>query len=281
MTGPDVAGPGRSETGSGRSEAADPARGPGSDAAGRSEAAGTTQSPVVVFAAMEPEVEPFLDFLTPDGPAPERIGPAWVHHVTVAGRPVMVARTGIGLVNAAASATAVVTALRPAAMVSAGTAGGLAADIAVGDVVVGTAYRFTDADATAFGYAPGQVPGMPERYEISAPWHAALAALTGGADRTAIAGSTVRIGEMVAGDSFVTAANVSPVRARFPAALATDMETTALAQVAHLFDVPFVSVRGVSDLCDPTGVEDHLTHVDDAAERSARVVVELLTHLPV
>lgn len=234
-------------------------------------------APVVVFAAMAEEAAPFVAAAERVG-EPTRVGPAEVRELVFAGRRVVLARTGIGLVNAAASASAVLTATGATAAVSAGTAGGLAGTH-VGDVVVGTAYRYTDADATAFGYAPGQVPGMPESYRTGADLAAAVAGLTGGEATAQVAGLTVRVGEMVAGDSFVTAANVDPVRARFPAALSADMETTALAQVAHLFGVPFVSVRGVSDLCGPAGADDHLTHVDDAAERSARVVIALLASL--
>ena len=230
-------------------------------------------APVLVLVAMAQEAAPFLAAAGTPAADGVRVGPATVHRLTLAGRPVVLALSGIGLVNAAASATAVITATRPRAVISAGSAGGLAPGVHVGDVVVGSGYRFTDADATAFGYAPGQVPGMPVSY-------GADAALLDAAPSGEGLGLEVRVGEMVAGDSFVTAANVTPVRERFPAALSADMETTALAQVAHLFALPFVSVRGVSDLCGPAGADDHLTHVDDAAERSARVVLALLERLP-
>jgi adenosylhomocysteine nucleosidase len=81
---------------------------------------------------------------------------------------------------------------------------------------------------------------------------------------------------MVAGDSFVTAANVGSVRADFPRALSTDMETTALAQVAHSYAVPFLSVRGISDLCGPAADQDFHLAVDEAAARSARTVTAIL-----
>jgi adenosylhomocysteine nucleosidase len=54
------------------------------------------------------------------------------------------------------------------------------------------------------------------------------------------------------------------------------MESTALAHTAHLFGLPFVSVRGISDLC---GVVEFGEHVDDAADRAADVVVGLLAAL--
>ena len=65
----------------------------------------------------------------------------------------------------------------------------------------------------------------------------------------------------------------------FPDALATDMETAALAQTAFRFGVPFLAVRGISDLCSPLEAGEFATHVDDAADRSAAVVAALLAEL--
>ena len=90
----------------------------------------------------------------------------------------------------------------------------------------------------------------------------------------------VLTGAMLSGDSFIDATMVDGVRAAFPSGLSTDMESVALAQTCHLYDVPFLSVRGISDLCGPVAGEDFLTHVDDAADRSAAVVLSVLTALP-
>ena len=137
----------------------------------------------------------------------------------------------------------------------------------VGDVVVGTSYAYARADARAFGYVMGQVPGMPAAFPAADELVAAVA-LDGNA--------TVRSGEVVSGDTFVDGALADEVRADFPAALSTDMESTALAHTAHLFGLPFVSVRGISDLC---GVDEFGEHVDDAADRAADVVVGMLGRL--
>lgn len=237
-------------------------------------------SPVaIVLTAMPDEARPFLEAagLDPAATPGETLGPAGSarrHRLTLAGRDVVLVRTGIGQVNAA---TALVRALvddPDAVVVSAGSAGGLAQGVHVGDVVVGTAYSYASADATAFGYELGQVPGMPVSY-TGAP--DLLAACTDVVPE--LADLTVRTGPMLSGDSFITAANVDVVRERFPDALATDMETTALAQAAFSAGVPFVSVRGISDLCGPAGADDFLTHVDDAADRSARVVLAALDRL--
>jgi len=148
----------------------------------------------------------------------------------------------------------------------------------VGDVVVGTEYVYSGADARAFGYALGQVPGMPAVYHGDRSLLDAAAQASTAADEGASA-LHVRFGTMLAGDAFVDAGMVDGLRASFPAALSTDMESTALAQTCYLYGVPFLSVRGISDLCGPAADSDFQQHVDDAAERSASVVIGALHRL--
>ena len=80
----------------------------------------------------------------------------------------------------------------------------------------------------------------------------------------------VRRGQMLAGNSFVTAHNVKDTREAFEGAISTDMETTAIAQVCHNYEIPFIGVRCVSDLCGPEADQDFHLSVDVVAPRSAR-----------
>jgi adenosylhomocysteine nucleosidase len=233
---------------------------------------------VVVQVAMPDEAAPFLARAQEVG-TPTTVGGAEHHLLRLGGRAVLLVRGGIGLANAASAASAalvLLTAARggavPSALVSAGTAGGVQAGVHVGDVVVGSEHVYTNADARAFGYALGQVPGMPATYHGDQ----ALRGAALGADAGDL---TVRAGLMLSSDAFVDATLVGPVREQFPGGLSTDMETTALAQVAHVYGVPFLAVRGISDLCGPAGADDFLTHVDDAAERSAAVVLAMLARV--
>ena len=93
------------------------------------------------------------------------------------------------------------------------------------------------------------------------------------------ADTTVHVGEIVSGNSFV-AGDITPVvRKRFPKALAADMESTAIAQIAHGFGVPFICVRSISDLCAPSAGDDFKDNIDDVAARSAAAVWRLIEKL--
>lgn len=220
----------------------------------------------VVLVAMDDEAAPFLDLASEVG-EPERVGRAEHRHVTLAGQPVVLVRSGIGFVNATAAGTSAI--LRHGVdvpLISAGSAGGLGKDVAVGDVVLGSRLVNADADARAFGYVLGQVPGMPEAYDAAPGLADAVRQAVG-----TVAGQVLREGTIGSGEKFATADLALRLRADFPDMLAIDMESAALAQLCHNFGTEFVSVRAVSDLCAPDGTE-FLTHVDDAALRSAQVV---------
>lgn len=223
----------------------------------------------VVVTAMAEEAEPFLARAEFVG-APTQVGHAVHRALTLGGHGVLLVVSGIGLVNAATAAAVAITGTAPRALVSAGSAGGLGTGVRVADVVVGTSYVYSGADARAFGYELGQVPGMPPVFDADAQLvEAALAAQP--EDQRVLAGT------VLSGDAFIDPSSVDRVRAAFPHGLSTDMESTALAHTAHLYDVPFVSVRGISDLCGPA--DEFNQHVDDAADRSAAVVVGALQRL--
>lgn len=196
------------------------------------------------------------------------------------GYPVLLVRSKIGGTNATAALTSVISLVskQPRLVVSAGTAGGLKSGIAVGDVCVSTTLAYTDADATAFGYVRGQLPGMPATYssdDVARDMALAASAALNTATPTS-ANAKIYSGQMLAGNSFVTAANVGDTRTAFPEAISTDMESTPLAQVCEAYSLPFIAVRGVSDLCGPEAGEDFHIGVDEAAARSAAVVTQLV-----
>lgn len=223
----------------------------------------------VILVAMDEEAAPFLERAS-EVSEPVVIGGAEHRGIVVGGRTHVLVRTGIGMVNGASAAASAIGRYGDIHLISAGSAGGLAPGVQVGEVVVSDALVNVAADARAFGYALGQVPGMPASYEGDPELRRALLAARGDL--------TVREGAIGSGERFVTAEYAHRLRADFPQLLAVDMESAAIAQVAYRHGVRFVSARAVSDLCAPDGTE-FLTHIDGAAERSARLVLDALAAL--
>lgn len=241
----------------------------------------TMKTTAVVLVAMPDEEAPFLERASVVGD-PVSVGLAVHRSIELEGARVLLVRTGIGLVNAAGATTSAILASAPddgepgALVISAGTAGGVGEWVRVGDLVVGTDYINIDADARAFGYVLGQVPRMPASYSASSEAVEAFARSGHAGD---VSPSTVHFGLIASSYSFVTPERALSIRAALPGTLATDMESVAIAQTSYVHGREFVSVRAVSDLCGPVAHSDFLTHVDDAAERSADAVAALLRTL--
>ncbi|EPD31373.1 5'-methylthioadenosine/S-adenosylhomocysteine nucleosidase [Gleimia europaea] len=238
--------------------------------------ASTDLKTVAIAAAMDMETEPLLN-LTSFGPSVDIAGQTWrvgVFEGEAGPLQLCVITAGIGLANAASAAARahLVFGNNLSAYMCGGTTGGLGAQTSVRDIVVGTAFTYSRADATAFGYAPGQVPGMPEQY-LADPGLVNKARLT-----LADAGK-VWFGQVTSSDAFITTANVEQMREVFPAALGADMETTAAAQVCARAGVPFISVRAVSDLCGPAANQDFHIDGEIAASISAQAVRALIAEL--
>lgn len=233
---------------------------------------------VIVIAAMEEEITPFLDGAT-EVSEPQRIGNAIHRRGVIAGVQALIVQGGIGLANAASAATSALVLANADApdaalplVISAGTAGGLGDAVRVGDVVIGSDNINANADARAFGYVLGQVPGMP----VSYPVPTSLLKISAVDLPEHRAGATLHEGLMLSSDSFVDQERSVVVKELFDQVLATDMESSAIAQTCHVFGAPFLSIRGISDLCGPASDADFLTHVDDAAERSTEVVAAVI-----
>lgn len=189
------------------------------------------------------------------------------------GKQMCVVTTGIGLANAASAAARAHLLFNPSAYICAGTTGGLGRDTNVRDIIVGTSFTYSRADATAFGYAPGQVPGMPKVYEADAGLLDLLHGIETSAPQTQ---GAMLFGQVASSDAFVTEKNVEDTREKFPAALGADMESTAAAQVCASAGMPFVSVRAVSDLCGPAADQDFHIDGEAAAAISADAVTALV-----
>lgn len=234
----------------------------------------------VIQCAMDMEAAPFLEALTP-APGEDEVleviaGDPQRHAQrfslgSLAGRTVLVVTSGIGLANAAAATARALTLVDAPIVIAGGTTGGLHENIRVGDIAVGVSSIYNDADATVFGYELGQIPRMPVDYHSTA---AAAARLDGVEEAS---GHRVMVGRIVSGDSFASADVVPGIRARFPDAMATDMETVAMAQTCYGVGVDWISLRAVSDLCGEGADESFHMEGERAARHSFDAAVAYLS----
>lgn len=185
---------------------------------------------------------------------------------------VVMLQCGIGKANAASGVTNLIMSFHPDYVVSTGAAGGIDAKLNVMDIVIGKDVCYHDV-ICGDNYDPGQVQGLPRFF-------------TGNAHLVDIATSLqtdIRIvpGLICTGDQFITNRDeLNVIKEKYPEGLAVDMESAAIAQVCHLWNVPMLSFRIVSDT---PGVDAHfeqyLNFWDTMAEKSFAVTKEFLSKI--
>ena len=148
---------------------------------------------------------------------------------------------GIGKVNAAIGASEMIRRYNPDLLVSTGCAGGGRTDMEVMDIVASTELAYHDVYCgEAMGKTVyGQVQGMPARY--SSPYDLV--------EKAKSVSPRVHAGLIVTGDWFVDSKEkMREIVSHFPEAAAVDMESAAIAQTCHIYGIPFISFRVISDI---------------------------------
>lgn len=234
-----------------------------------------------IIGAMGPEVAELRSHMT--DVSETQLGGMTFWAGQLAGKPVVLLQCGIGKVNAAVGCALLLQTFHPQRILNTGSAGGLKAEQVFGDMVVSTEVLHHDVDVTAFGYAPGQVPGQSARYAAD-PTLVALA--TACLDRLKLAGALPAklghtLGVVGSGDIFVHQTEVlARLRATFPDLCSVEMESAAIAQTCALFHTPFVIIRALSDIAGKESPMKFDEFLPLAAHRSTLLVLELLKNLP-
>jgi adenosylhomocysteine nucleosidase len=193
----------------------------------------------------------------------------------IAGKDVVLLKSGIGKVNAAMGTAVLLDRFKPQCIINTGSAGGFYEKLNVGDIVISSEVRHHDVDVTAFNYEYGQVPGMPASFTPDLE----LVNVAQSCARK-INDITVVTGLIATGDSFMSDhTRVEYVREKFPNLYAAEMEAAAIAQVCHQFETPFVIIRSLSDIA---GKESHVSFdqfLEKAALHSASLIISMLEAL--
>lgn len=185
---------------------------------------------------------------------------------------VILLQCGIGKTNAATGVTNLIMTFHPDCIISTGVAGGIDTRLDVMDVVIGREVCYHDVFCGE-GCDPGQVQGLPKLFS--------------GDERLVKIATTLETdvhivpGLICTGDQFITNRDeLDAIKEKYPQGLAVDMESAAIAQVCHLWNVPFLSFRIISDT---PGVKAHfkqyLNFWDTMADKSFAVTKEFLSQI--
>lgn len=167
---------------------------------------------------------------------------------------VIIARCGIGKVNAALATQYIINEFNPKAIINTGVAGGVNPKVRISDLVIGHSSLQHDVDASHFGYSPGAIPRLDTSLFLADP---KLVKLANEAANDQLDSKRVHLGLIASGDQFVASAEQKQAIIKlFPETTCVEMEGAAIAQVAHLNQIPHLIIRAISDQADNTAPDD-------------------------
>lgn len=222
-----------------------------------------------IICAMEEEIKSLVAQL--EDKKQDTIGGIDFYSGTINGKEVVLTRSGIGKVQAGVTTGLLIANYKVDAVVNSGSAGGIGEGLHVGDVVLSTGTAYHDADATAFGYKPGQLPQQPQIYTADKDL---LEAISKAAKEYNL---VAKEGLIVTGDQFVSSSEkIAAIKEIYPDALSCEMEGAAIAQVAYQFSVPFLIIRAMSDVGDEDAGQSFDEFIIEAGKKSANMILNFL-----
>ncbi len=219
-----------------------------------------------IIVAMESELKPYLDKI--HALRTEKKGQKEFFVGTIGEKEIVFVLSGIGKVNAAYAATLMTSFYKPEFIISTGVSGGLGR-VDIMEIVVAEKVVQHDCDTTAFGDPIGLVSTINKVYfetdkDLSKKFLEIMSA---------------RSGIVACGDQFVANKTKAREIVKNFDAIACDMESGAIGQIAYIENVPFVILRCVSDSAHENAEISFNDVVVYAATKLSEAVVSVIKQL--
>ena len=180
--------------------------------------------------------------------------------------------SGVCKVNAAIAAQILIDTFKVDVVVNSGTAGGMDPKLEIFDTVISTEAAYHDVS--------------PDILTDFHPWmkteffsaDAKLLELSKEAVKALNSSHKVYWGRTVTGEAFIDAKNRQEINDKY-APLSVDMETAGIAHVCYAFDIPFISIRSITDTATHSGTDNFEKNCQAAAAVAKDIAVALISRL--
>ena len=219
---------------------------------------------------MDIEIAGYLDIMTDREDI--NVGPFKFYKGKLNTTEVVICKSGIGKVCAAACTTAMICRFNPDLIINTGIAGGLLTKegMKTGDIVIASSVLHHDVSLTNFGYAEGQLPDMPLNFECD---KTASETLLKSAQSLPV---KVYNGIIASGDQFICSKEASEsIRTRFNA-ISCEMESAPIGQVCYMHSTPFAIIRSISDGADDDATQTYEEFTEVAAKNAITLALSYL-----
>lgn len=189
----------------------------------------------------------------------------------IQGKDVIVTQCGIGKVNAGATTFAVIAKYKPSLIINTGVCGAIDEKLVQNDIIISTKTTFYDVDLTTDNYEYGQMAGLPRFFE-----------------------SNINVKDLLFDEKYINgilltadifACNKAPIDEITNKYFSdyycpgVDMESAAIAQIAHMNGVEFIIIRTVSDVVGQNNQFEYHAFASKAAKEAARITSKIVNRI--
>ncbi|BDD00973.1 5'-methylthioadenosine/adenosylhomocysteine nucleosidase [Persicobacter psychrovividus] len=231
-----------------------------------------TKAQVAILGAMDKEITDLKSQMSISDST--LIAGQWFYQGTIADKPIILTKSGVGKVNAALTATLLLDHFKAESLWFTGIAGAANPHYKLLDVVVSESLLQHDFDARPFDAQPALVPSSDKNGYFHADPQLVTQAFR--AAQQVVGKAHAHCGIIVTGDQFIADhQKVEQLRKDFRAD-AIEMEGAAVAQVAHRLGKPFVIIRSISDQADGEAEMTYPQMAKNAAAHAMKIIVRML-----
>ncbi|MDR2817258.1 MAG: 5'-methylthioadenosine/adenosylhomocysteine nucleosidase [Oscillospiraceae bacterium] len=228
-----------------------------------------------IIGALSKEIDQLIAQI--DEPQEEIISRVKFYFGKLCGQEVVVAKSGVGKVNAAIATQTMILKFKPELIVNSGVAGAISPDVEIGDIVIASQVVQHDVDTSALGDPVGFISGldlvMVECHKEKSQELLEVARVVAGQNRATL-------GVIATGDNFVSKREDGEWINRQFGAVAVEMEGGSVGQSCFVNTVDFCVVRVISDSIYRNSPADYDEFVGYAAAKSIRVMSDFLKLRP-
>ena len=248
------------------------ANSPDSIQGSESDEAKEEESVIGIISAMDNEIALLLKQADIDHV--DHIGDMDFHVGELCGKQVVIVKSGIGKVRAAAGIAAMLDTYNLSKVFFTGIAGGVGDETEVLDVVVATELVQHDyGQITNAGFEWYEGYGGDHGYY---PCDPDLVSLAYDSAVRVLGEEHVFKGTIATGDQFIASEEYVKILQNDFHAIACEMEGAAIAVVCSEYEMPFVVIRAMSDKADGLAHESYENMADRAADNSSRIIMQML-----
>ena len=180
-------------------------------------------------------------------------------------------KSGVGKVNAARTTQVLLDNFEVEFVINAGAAGAVNYLLNIGDIVIAKHVVQHDFDITAFGHSKGYITGVGDKIQCDLGLVSAFENMLKNMPELSY---NIKLGIVASGDIFCTSIDMkNKINSKFNADV-VDMECAAVGQVCYLDNIPFISIRCISDVPDGQNEKTFDDNLKLASKRCAKLIYD-------